>query len=294
MKIMRLFFFYALFAVAARACSPLVFVDRYEGKLASGYTSGATSMSITSATSETGSTVLPSGATCFYLAVKPESSHTEELCLVTNRSGTTLTVACAQAGTSASNHASNAKIIASVMTAAAFTQLKADSGMVLLESHAASSSAALNFTSCLSSAYDVYQIDFVNLVAASGTVLYLQVSTDGGSSYDTTSGHYSWEEVVSNPSIAGSSPYWAGAGLASADAVEIINSLDSSLGFSGTLKLYGPAASKKEFTGQGTTSSAIWLYGGEYNQATTINAFRITGNGVNLASGTVRCYGLSK
>lgn len=89
--------------------------------LASGYTSGGTSLSVSSATG------LPSGACDFYLIVEafagtsPDGSNTEEVFHVTNVSGTTLTVAGAQAGTSASNHGSGANVLASIWTAAAFS-----------------------------------------------------------------------------------------------------------------------------------------------------------------------------
>ncbi len=104
----------------------LNFIDRYQGTLASGYTSGGGTLTITSATSTVGSAVLPSGACDFYLNVRAEGSNTTEIFLVTNRSGTTLTVTGAQASTSASNHASGAVITASIMTAAAYAQLKLD------------------------------------------------------------------------------------------------------------------------------------------------------------------------
>src|SRR5215813_11684340 len=90
------------------------FVDRYLGTVASSYTSGGTSLVITSATSTIGSTVLPSGSSDYYIIVQAEGSNTEEEFHVTSRSGTTLTVAGAQSGTSASNHASGAVILGGI------------------------------------------------------------------------------------------------------------------------------------------------------------------------------------
>ena len=64
---------------------------------------------------------------------------------------------------------------------------------MLLEQHTASNSATLDFTACISSAYDEYRIEFVALVPATNNVdLWLLVSTDGGSTFDSTSGHYDW------------------------------------------------------------------------------------------------------
>lgn len=77
--------------------------DRYQSTLASGYTSGGTSLSVTSA-----GTLETSGD--YYMVVEAEGANTEEVFKCTSRSGTTLTVVGAQAGTSASDHASSAII----------------------------------------------------------------------------------------------------------------------------------------------------------------------------------------
>lgn len=92
-------------------------IDRYASTLSGAYSSGGTSLSVTSASG------LPTGSCDFYALVEAEGSNTEEVFHVTSVSGTTLTVAGAQAGTSASNHASGASIIGSVWTKAAFQSL---------------------------------------------------------------------------------------------------------------------------------------------------------------------------
>lgn len=100
--------------------SALNFVDRYVSTLASGYTSGGTTISVS---------VAPSGVsgTCnFYVIVQAEGANTEEVFQVTNISGTTLTVVGAQAGTSASDHGAGAVIIGSIMTAGAFDAFRSD------------------------------------------------------------------------------------------------------------------------------------------------------------------------
>jgi len=99
------------------------FFDRYVSTLASSYTSGGTSLSVASAGS--GASALPTSGD-FYVVVEAEASNTEEVLLVTSVSGTTLTVAGAKAGTSASNHASGATIRGPVLTAPAITQMKLD------------------------------------------------------------------------------------------------------------------------------------------------------------------------
>jgi hypothetical protein len=105
---------FLFFYVDALAQLPVNHFDRYSSTLSSSYSSAGTSLSVTSATG------LPScGSACnFYVDVEAESTNTEEVLHVTAISGTTLTVAGAQANTSASNHSSGATIIAPIDTSA--------------------------------------------------------------------------------------------------------------------------------------------------------------------------------
>src|ERR1041385_3074854 len=65
-------------------------------------------------------------------------------------------------------------------------------GLVILEQHAASSSAQLDFTTFISSTYDDYVIEGVGIVPASSAVdLRLEVGTGGTPTYDTGS-NYEW------------------------------------------------------------------------------------------------------
>ena len=63
--------------------------------------------------------------------------------------------------------------------------------LVLLEQHTASASATLDFTSCISSTYDDYLVEGLSLVPATNAVNFtMQVSTDGGSTWASTT--YNW------------------------------------------------------------------------------------------------------
>ncbi len=94
--------------------------DKYTSTLASGYTSGGTSLSVTSAGS--GDAQLPLEG-LYFVVVKAEGSNTREVFMCSSRSGTTLQVIGAQAGTSASNHASGAVITGTVLTGDAMRTL---------------------------------------------------------------------------------------------------------------------------------------------------------------------------
>lgn len=172
-------------------------------------------------------------------------------------------------------------------------------GLVLVEAHTASSSAALNFTSCLSSTYDDYQIEMVSLVPATNSAyVWLQASTNGGTSYDTTSGHYSSEYwfVVAAGTGAGS-----GSTTTAYEPFRTASSTASDGGVSGTIRIFNPLGGTAptlfngSMTGYATSNSAqsMQQISGQYNQTTAVNAFRIILSTGNIASGTVRCYGIA-
>lgn len=169
------------------------------------------------------------------------------------------------------------------------------SGFVLVEEHTASSSAALNFTTCISSTYDTYQIEFVQLIpATNGANLTLQVSTDGGSTYDSGA-HYDWLRNTADNSSAAQ----AGANGDSKILFAPVVDTTSNWNVSGFLKFYSPGGSAfKSFVGQ-TNSLAggdfiLNSLAGRYAQTTAFNAFRLIASSGNLASGDARCYGLAK
>jgi hypothetical protein len=79
---------------------------------------------------------------------------------------------------------------------ATYMGTKIGGGMVYLASSGAISSgtASVSFTQFDASKYDYYKFSLLNVkpVSDGGIHLYGQVSTDGGSNYDSTSGNYHW------------------------------------------------------------------------------------------------------
>ena len=141
------------------------------------------------------------------------------------------------------------------------------------------------------------------LVPATNNVnLCLRVSTDGGSTYDATSGHYDW--------ATGRWIYTAGFSAAGGtDTLLVVASGSTELsnnatygGVSGSVKLFNPlgGAAYPRFSGQfanemsSYTSSMGTVFAGSYMETTPVNAFRVLFNSGNIASGTVRVYGLAK
>ena len=169
--------------------------------------------------------------------------------------------------------------------------------MTLVEQHTANNtSPELDFTTCISSTYDDYVIKAVNLVpATNATNIKLQMSTDGGATYDSganyTNRYFLW--------FSGGTQNNGGDN----DGIDIaLSPANSNFGFNSTTTLQGPqnaAADKGAYTQNivfdGNASAfigaAAW---GAWSNHTAVNAFRvITGSG-NLKSGTVRCYGVAK
>lgn len=171
-------------------------------------------------------------------------------------------------------------------------------GLVLLEQHTASSSASLDFTTCITSTYDEYIFEVVNLVPATNTTdLWMRFSTNGGSSYDSSSVYWwsRWYTQNANSSGILSSN--------STDAKFIIADFISS-------SLEGASASIKVFNPLSTTNRRQVLWHALAAQPTVLasqpsgGVYTSTGTGVdavqflyssgNIASGTIRCYGLAK
>lgn len=174
---------------------------------------------------------------------------------------------------------------------------------VLLEQHTASGSAALSFTAWYSADYDEYMIEMVNLLPATNTVkLLLRWSTNGGSSYDSGA---NYDDTAHASSLSGinSSRHTATTShpfhLYDNDAP--VSNSGTHGGVCGTFKLFSPAGSiYKHVTGQTnywctTAAGMINAYGGFlYLSTTAVNAFQITSSSGNIASGTVRIYGVRK
>lgn len=179
-------------------------------------------------------------------------------------------------------------------------------GLVLLESQTASASPSLDFASWYSSDYDVYVIEIINLIPTNTDEdFWLQVSTDGGVTYDNTIGHYDWATWR-----------WTGAGdglsgqngdrvVVLTGGFGVVGNTVAWGGVVGTIKLFNPGSASvyKRMTmdlqyGATSLSGTVVRFdtGATYLQTAAVNAFHIitAGTGDTIASGTVRIYGLAK
>lgn len=172
--------------------------------------------------------------------------------------------------------------------------------LVLLEQHTAATSATLDFTTFYSSLYDEYVFEFVNLTPVTNNVtLQALCSTNGGSSYDTSSIYVSsiFEFNSSGSATQGNAIGSPTTAMAFSALTNVQNS--SAYGIIGFARLFSPASTSqhKFFVGESMYNATVLqriVFGCEYQSLTAVNAVRFLFSSGNLASGTIRCYGVAK
>jgi hypothetical protein len=171
--------------------------------------------------------------------------------------------------------------------------------LVLLQEQTASNSATLDFTSWYGSDFDSIFIELVNVTAAtSGVGILMQVSTNGGSTWDTDSNYnfFDWAKGVAAP---GYQAYNQHGGMSAfqwwgPDA----NDMGNSVGFSGTGHLLNVTGSNivGAWRGIGQSTSGYWYeieYGVTYSGTGPVNGIQFLMTSGNIASGIIRIYGIS-
>jgi hypothetical protein len=179
--------------------------------------------------------------------------------------------------------------------------------MVLLASATASNSASIDFTSGIDSTYDEYVILFNNVVpATNGAQLYMRVSTNNGSSWESGGTDYGYTSTGLNSvgtavSIASNGAAWMQiAGTSTADF-----GLGNAAGRSsrGRVEISLPSSSsinkklgwKTGWSSEGGTNYLYTLSGeGEYRATTAINGIRFLMSSGNITSGSFYLYGVKK
>lgn len=169
--------------------------------------------------------------------------------------------------------------------------------MVLLEEHTGSSSADLEFTTFYSATYDDYVIRIVTLEPATTTVtLEMQVSTDGGSTW-VADGNYYGAALGYDNGGAAQSFHPAATNFFSITAGSYVTTGFD--GVNGQIDMMNPgsASVRKAITFHVTapTTSAFATFAGSgvWTGTTAVNAVRFLFSSGNIASGTIRIYGLT-
>jgi len=169
---------------------------------------------------------------------------------------------------------------------------------VLLEQHTASSSASLDFTTFISSTYDTYVFELLNVLPATSTAdLWMRVGTGGGPTWDTGA-NYTWAYLQYSQI-----PNGANLGNAGDTKMKIGNSLinTATKGASGRVELFSPQSTSvhKQFIGHLSITDSSGNYvgaqiGSLYAATTALTGVQVLFSSGNIASGTIRVYGLSK
>jgi hypothetical protein len=169
--------------------------------------------------------------------------------------------------------------------------------LILLEQHTAAASATLDFTTCISATYDEYVIEIVNLIPATNAVnLYMRMGTGAGPTFDTGAnyGYASYEWRAGGGALGG-----AEGGQTSLFLTRNTQTTTANWGLSGTLRLFNPGGALfKEIVGSIFYFLSPYRlrsdFIGSYESTTAVTAFQFFYSAGNIASGTIRVYGLAK
>jgi hypothetical protein len=185
-----------------------------------------------------------------------------------------------------------------VGAAPSFQACGGSGGITLVEQHTASASATLDFTTCISGTYDDYIFKLLNVTPATAAqALNFLVGTGAGPTYDTSNNYYTGVNYVPN---TGNSGTLQTSNVAQMQLFTAIDNTLSSGGLSGEIKMYNPQSStiRKQFNWHVTGNQTLAVYeasgSGTWGLTTTLTAIRFLFASGNVATGTIRCYGVSK
>lgn len=171
--------------------------------------------------------------------------------------------------------------------------------LVFLQAQTASASAQLDFTTFISSTYDTYKIEVVNIRPATDTAdLLMEVGTGVGPTYDTGN-TYEWTAFKKSTAGAAVDDY------ASTGVCRLFTSMsnNSAYGYGvASLTLTDPQSTTQRKAIQGThgyvNSSPAAVHGPFWMQWTTsgtaMTALRFIASSGNITSGVIRIYGVAK
>jgi hypothetical protein len=173
------------------------------------------------------------------------------------------------------------------------------SSLVLLGSQTASASATLDFTSGLTSTYDLYEFDLVTLLPVTdGVSLQLLVSNDGGSTWNSTNYDYAFNSIVPTPT---NTPTGATAASSLVMTPATVSNVLQRCGVNGFVRSYAPSLNIRpafSFKNDYYSNTAVFTDntgGGIYTgAATAINGVRFKFSSGNIASGSIYMYARRK
>lgn len=172
--------------------------------------------------------------------------------------------------------------------------------LVLLSSQTASASASIDFTSLITSTYDEYLIELLNIVpATTNTSILMRMSTNNGVSFDSGA-NYEYRGLASGNAAVSALGATGQTAILLAGGATLVNTAARG-GFSGTFRLINPlsAVIDKTIVGSGSLAANDGnryqiSMSGWYIIATAVDAIQFLMNSGNIASGIIRLYGIAK
>ena len=175
--------------------------------------------------------------------------------------------------------------------------------LVLLSSQTASGDASINFTSDIDSTYKIYVFKFFDIHPSADEELTFQVSTDGGSNYNTTviAGFHRIQLLTTDGSSATSAMDTnvndVNVTTYSKLTRPITQSASNSASSSGELIIYNPSGTTffKHFQSDVNTYGNFTqraFKGGMFKTASAINAVSFKMDSGNIDAGTISMYGV--
>jgi len=163
---------------------------------------------------------------------------------------------------------------------------------VLLNTLTASSSATLSDTTNFTSAYIDYELVFENVLPASGSNT-LQLQVHSGGSFQTSS-------YVTNVLVAFSTTVAAAALTTHLQLSTGGTQHNAGPGISGTVRIFGPVSGTSAarqmtaaMSGNNSTPNALIVHSnGYWNNTAAITGFQVLFSSGNIASGTIKVYGM--
>lgn len=179
------------------------------------------------------------------------------------------------------------------------TTITAQAGRVLLATKTASASATLDFTEFDNATYRRYEFELENVKPATDSVsFYFRTSTNSGSTYDAGASDYAHGQSGTSAASATTGASLGASAILLNTSVTIGNAA-SEYGLSGELVLTGApsAAVFTELRGMVTYWNAAGAmvqleFGGARLSADDVDAVQFLFSSGNIASGTIRMYGI--
>ena len=175
----------------------------------------------------------------------------------------------------------------------------ANTGLEFIRSVNASGNAVIDFTEFDASKYDAYQFVLQNIVPATDSVqLDVRTSSNGGTSYDNSSGNYRWATHV-----VFDSNFDDGDGSTSSTLIRLtsgstVGSASGEDGVSGIVSVFGPHLSRDTQISSDLSLTThenriVRVNGsGRRNSAADVDALRFFFSSGNIESGTITMYGM--